>query len=47
MVVKIMVPIRVILGVYGVVWGIMERKMETTIMGHMGGCQNHGPFWVP
>ena len=32
-----MVPIRVILGLYwgyiGVIWGIMEKKMETTIMG--------------
>ena len=22
----------------------MENKMETTIMGYMGGCQNYGPF---
>ena len=22
----------------------MERKMETTIMASMGGCQNYGPF---
>ena len=22
----------------------MEKKMETTIMGYMGGCQNYGPF---
>ena len=30
--------IRVILGYIGVMWGIMEKKMETTIMGSMGGC---------
>ena len=24
---------------------IMEKKMETTIMSYMGGCQNYGPFW--
>ena len=34
-----MVPIRVLLGLYwgyiGVIWGIMEKKMETTIMGSM------------
>ena len=28
----------------GDIWGIMEKKMETTIMGYMGGCQNSGPF---
>ena len=34
----------------GLYWGIMEKKMETTIMGYigiigyMGGCQNYGPF---
>ena len=28
----------------GVIWGLMEKKMETTIMGYMGGCQNYGPF---
>ena len=22
----------------------MEKKMETTTMGYMGGCQNYGPF---
>ena len=22
----------------------MQKKMETTIMGYMGGCQNDGPF---
>ena len=43
--VKSMVPIRVIdKGYIGVIWGIMEKKMETTIMGSMGGCHNHGPF---
>ena len=25
----------------------MEKEMETTIMGYMGGCQNDGPFWGP
>ena len=25
----------------------MEKKMETIMMGYMGGCQNYGPFWVP
>ena len=39
---------RVILGSYwgyiGVLWGIVEKKMETTIMGSMDGCQNYGPF---
>ena len=45
-----MVPIRVVLGSY---WEIMEKKMETTIMGYigmieyMGGCQNYGPFLDP
>ena len=46
-VVKIMVLIRVILGLYWgymVIWEIMENNMETTIMGYMGGCQNYGPF---
>ena len=33
-----------ILGFYG---GIMEKKMETTIMGCMGGCQNNRPFLDP
>ena len=28
-------------------WGIMEKKMETIIMGYMGGCQNDGPFLGP
>ena len=28
----------------GVIWGIMEEKMETTMMGYVGGCQNYGPF---
>ena len=23
---------------------IMEKKMETTIMSYVGGCQNYGPF---
>ena len=41
---------------YIVYWcnmGIMEKKMETTIMGYigiigyMGGCQNYGPFLDP
>ena len=39
-----MVPIR---GIFGLYWGhigIMEKKMETTIMGSMGGYQNSGPF---
>ena len=31
-------------GYIGVIWGIMEKEMETTIMGSMGGCQNYGPF---
>ena len=31
----------------GVIWGIMEKKMETTTMGYMGGCQNHGPVLGP
>ena len=22
----------------------MEKKMETTIVGYKGGCQNYGPF---
>ena len=46
-----MVPIRVILGLYwgymGVIWGIMEKKMEITNMGYMGGCQYYGPFLDP
>ena len=46
-VVKIMVPIRVILGLYwgyiGVIWGMLDKKMETTIMG----CQNYGLFLDP
>ena len=33
--------IKVILGLYG---GIMEKKMEITIVGYKGGCQNYGPF---
>ena len=47
MVVKVMVPIRVVLGLY---WGIMEKKVETTIMGYigyMGGCQSYGSFFDP
>ena len=24
--------------------GEMEKKMETIILGYMGGCQNYGPF---
>ena len=24
--------------------GIMEKEMETTIMGYMSGCQSYGPF---
>ena len=34
----------------GLYWGIMEKKMETTIMGYieiigyLGGCQKYGPF---
>ena len=28
----------------GLLWEIMEKKMEPTIMGYMGGCQNYGPF---
>ena len=39
-----MVPIREIWGDIGVIWGIMEKNMETTIMGYMGGCQNYGHF---
>ena len=31
--VPVWVPIRVILGLY---WGMMEKKMETTIMGYIG-----------
>ena len=31
------------MGYIGVIWGMMEKKMETTIMGSMGGCQNDGP----
>ena len=23
----------------------MDKKMESTRMGHMSGCQNYGPFW--
>ena len=45
MVVKIIFPIRVILGLYwGYEWGMMEKKMETTLIGYMGGCQSYGPF---
>ena len=33
------------LGLYWVIWGIMEKKMETTIMGYMGGCQNSDPLF--
>ena len=48
----IMVPIRVILGLYwgyiGAIWGIMETKMETIIM---GSCwvvlKIMVPVWVP
>ena len=45
-VVKIMVPIKVLLGLC---WGYMgdNEKMETTIMGYMGDCQNYGPFLGP
>ena len=25
----------------------MEKKMETIILGYMGGCQNSGPFLDP
>ena len=25
----------------------MEKKMETTIMGYMGGFQNYGPCFIP
>ena len=25
----------------------MEKKMETTMMGYMGGCQNYNPFLDP
>ena len=49
-----MVPIKVILGfILGLYWGIMEKEMETTIMGYigiigyMGGCQNYGFFLGP
>ena len=37
----------------GVIWGIMEKKIETIIMGYigiigyMGGCQNYGLFLDP
>ena len=31
-------------GYIGVILGIMAKKMETTIMGSMGTCQNYGPF---
>ena len=27
--------------------GIMEKKMETIILGYMGDCQNYGPFLIP
>ena len=27
--------------------GIMEKKMETTIMSYLGGCQNYGLFLDP
>ena len=37
----------IIAGYIGVIWGIMEKKMETTIMGYMGGCQNYDPFLDP
>ena len=42
-----MLPIRVILGLSWGYMGIMEEKMETTIMGCMGGCHNYGPFLDP
>ena len=38
------------MGILGSYWGIMEKKMETTIMGYigiigyLGGCQKYGPF---
>ena len=28
-----------------VIWGIMEKNMETTIVGYLDGCQDYGPFW--
>ena len=43
----IWVVVKIMSGLY---WGIMEKKMETTIMGYigiigyMGACQNYGPF---
>ena len=40
----VVVNIRVILGLY---WSIMEKKMETTIMGYRGGCQSYDPFLDP
>ena len=46
-----MVPIRVILGLF---WGIMDKNMETTIMGYIGiigyiwvVVKIMVPFWVP
>ena len=41
-----MVPIRVKLGYIGVIWGITEKNMETTIMVYRGGYQNDGPMIV-
>ena len=41
------------MGYFGVIWGIMEKKMETTIMGYIGiigymaGCQIMVPFGYP
>ena len=32
------------LGLYWGYIGILEKKMETTIMGYMGGCQIMVPF---
>ena len=49
-VVKTMVPIRVILGIY---WGCMgdngkENGNYCSILGlYLGGCQNYGPFLGP
>ena len=41
----------VIFGLYwvyiGVLWGKMEKKMETTIMDYMGGCQNYVGYCPP
>ena len=47
-----MVPLRVILGfIMGLYWEIMEKKMETTIMGYIWriwvAVKIMVPFWVP